>query len=217
MAYGETLTKLSPCDNELICSLVSEFDPMGGPVLDVGCGRGERLSALAERFPGRALAGIDRDADMVEMARANVKADIRPADAAALPFEEESFGLVLCECSLSLFDRPEKSLREMHRVLKREGVLLLGDIYGRLLPENVSGESSGGIIGRVYGRGNIELMAEEAGFELLRYTDRSGDLAAMAAQMIFDGSCSCLDADTLRMLRRVKAGYGLWIFKKEDF
>ena len=65
--------------------------------------------------------------------------------------------------------------------------------------------------------GEVEHKMKEAGFELLHYEDRSADLTAMAAQMIFDGSmCGCMDVETLHLLRRVKAGYGLWVYKKEE-
>lgn len=217
MAYGEGMTKLSPCGDELICAVLDEFCPGAQSLLDLGCGRGDRLASLAERFPGCALAGVDCDGDMVEAARKKVSADIRLADAGALPFEGESFDVALCECSLSLFSQPERSLGEAHRVLKSGGVLILGDLYARLEIVPAPEQSCGGVIGAIYARGNIELMAEEAGFELLRYSDRSGDLAAMSAQMIFDGSfCDCLGPEGVGLLRRVKAGYGLWIFKKEE-
>ncbi len=217
MAYGETMAKLSPCGDGLICETISEFCPRAGSVLDIGCGRGERLAALEKSFPGWLLAGVDMDGDMVELARGNTKADIHLASADALPFASGSFGLALCECSLSLFHEPEKSLGEMHRVLAPGGVLLLAELFTKLdcCESSVGGS---GTIGRVYPKSRIEQMLHKAGFFLLYYEDRSGDLLSMAAQMIMDGSCAgCLGAEDFALLRRVKAGYGLWIFKKEDF
>ena len=211
------MTKLSPCGNELIIEYINRFCPGADRALDLGCGRGERLGALGKRFPRMRLFGVDRDGDMLSLARWNTDASLHLSDAAGLPFGEECFDLALCECSLSLFAEPEKSLEELWRVLSPGGVLILGDIYARVLPEAGTVCRGEGIIGAVYGRGNIESMAMDAGFELMHYDDRSGDLAAMAAQMIFDGGmCGCMDAETMAMLRRVKAGYGLWIFKKEE-
>ena len=216
MAYGEGLKKLSPCTDELIIENINRFCPGPSSVLDLGCGRGERLAALEKCFPKTALAGVDIDGDMLAAARENTGAELHLAAAEKLPFEGGRFCLALCECSLSLFSEPEKALVELYRVLKAGGVLLLGDIYGRL-PLESANAGAGGIIGAVYGRGSIESMAAEAGFELMHYEDRSGDLTAMAAQMIFDGSlCGCMDTETLLTLRRVKAGYGLWMLKKEE-
>lgn len=217
MAYGEAMAKLSPCSDGLICEKISEFCPCAGSALDIGCGRGERLAALGKAFPGWLLAGVDRDCDMVKMARGNTKADIRLAGAEELPFASESFGLALCECSLSLFREPEKSLGEMHRVLVPGGVLLLAELYTKLDCCESSGGGNG-TIGKVYPKSRIEQMLHNAGFSLIHYEDRSGDLLSMAAQMIMDGSCAgCLGVEDFALLRRVKAGYGLWIFKKEDF
>jgi len=205
MAYGENMKKLSPCGDELICDILRRYYPDASSLLDVGCGRGGRLGVLERAFPGCRFFGVDRDSDMAEQAKANTSADIRIASAEALPFPDGDFDAVLCECSLSLFASPEDSLREMHRVLHRGGVLILGELYARRtgsLPAD-----GGEVVGRIRPREELEKMAEEAGFVPTYFEDRSGDLAAMAAQMIFDGSfCDCLGADTVALLRKVKAG-----------
>ena len=215
MAYGEELSRLSPCGDELITECVNKFCPGAGKLVDVGCGRGERLAALGRAFPELELWGADIDGDMLALAGENTAAQLLCCDASAIPAPEGSFDAALCECSLSLFPESEKSLGEMHRLLRKGGVLILGDIYGRLAADG--GDSGRGLIGAVRSLAEIEAMAERAGFTLLCYEDRSADLTAMAAQMIFDGSlCGCMDTETLLLLRRVKAGYGLWVYKKEE-
>lgn len=219
MAYGEGLAKLSPCSPELICSLAGKYNCGGGEVLDLGCGRGERLWELMRCYSNWRFAGVDIDPDMANMAKSALpEADIRCCDAELLPFEDGKFSLVICECSLSLFDRPEKCLAEAYRVLAEGGALILGDIIGRSLGDACTESCGGDILGRIRSKGGIERMAAGAGFKTVSYDDRSADLTAMAAQMIFDGSiCDCLGSGGAAMLRRVKAGYGLWIFGKEEF
>lgn len=215
MAYGEAMERLSPCGDELICGIIGKYCPADGALLDLGCGRGDRLAAAAAAFPGLRLRGIDSDGDMVGLARSRAPgADIRLADAACLPFEKEEFDIALCECSLSLFPEPEKSLSEARRVLKMGGRLVLAELFTPV--REAEGLCYGGAVGTLRSRSGIEAMARSAGFSLIDWEDRSRDLAAMAAQMILDGSaCACLGAESLGLLRRARAGYGLWIFGKD--
>ena len=214
MAYGEKMRRLSPCPHGLILSLLEKYRPGLGGLLDIGCGRGERLAAVAEAYPGAYLAGLDSDPDMAALSRKY--ADVRIGDAESLPFEDESFDAGLCECSLSLFPQPEESLKEAFRVLKKGGVLILGelntDLGGREYVEAPDGEA----VKRIFSPETIEKMAHGAGFVKKEFSDRSGELAAMAAQMIFDGSfCGCVGTESAKLLMKLKAGYGLWVFGKE--
>src|SRR5215208_4785735 len=59
-----------------------------GSLLDVGCGTGRYSAALAEL--GWSVTGVDVSDDMLTRARARGVRAVR-ADAAALPFEDESF------------------------------------------------------------------------------------------------------------------------------
>lgn len=100
-------------------------------VLDIGGGRGTTVCHLARKY-GCEVVGIDVSPDMVEAARQRVReeglehlVDFRLADAHDLPFEDESFDVVLIECVTTLLDR-DRAFREFQRVLKRGGYL--GDL-----------------------------------------------------------------------------------------
>ncbi len=214
MSYGELMPRLSPCPDELIREITAKYLHSPDSMIDIGCGRGDRLALLAKIYPKAYLAGIDADPDMVKLASG--KGDVRLDEAARLEFESGTFDMAFCECSLSLFTEPENSLSEAHRVLKKGGVLLLGELTASLSGENFIKAPDGDAVKRIYSAPAIEKMAEAAGFEKLEFLDRSGDLAAMAAQMIFDGSfCACVGTETARLLMKLKAGYGLWVFGKE--
>lgn len=100
----------------------------GGQILDVGCGGGWLLDDLSQRgVAAERLHGADLIESRVEAARKRVPgADIRFADARALPFEDGRFDSVTLLTTLS--SMPESSigpaLKETRRVLSPSGVVL---------------------------------------------------------------------------------------------
>lgn len=216
MAYGKGMKKLSPCDDAAVIAAISAVCPAPAAILDIGCGRGERLHALSEHFPDAYCLGIDRDEEnLAEAAKAFPGGKFLCADAEEMPVSDENFDLALCECSLSLFKNPDKCLREIYRALRPGGVLLLAEICTFESEPLSRPAPDGEALGSIFSRGFIEAMLSEKGFDILSFSDRSADLAAMAAQMIFDGSfCDCVGADTALMMRKLRAGYGLWTFRK---
>lgn len=100
-------------------------------ILDVGCGTGLNLIEAARRFrPARLLAGIDISPGMVARAQAKTAALGLPAqiiqgDAEQLPYPSGLFDLVICNSVFHWFkDRP-RAMREMARVLRPGGQLVL--------------------------------------------------------------------------------------------
>jgi SAM-dependent methyltransferase len=74
--------------------LLSQVPVVGKSVLDVGCGAGGPLSAMAQRRPRR-LVGCDLTPEMVELARENVpSAEIVQIDGGSLPFGDGEFDLL---------------------------------------------------------------------------------------------------------------------------
>src|ERR671918_629753 len=69
-------------------------------VLDIGTGTGEGALLLAREFPQASVRGVDFSGDMIDSAKRKVGLDpegriaFRVADAADLPYEDESFDLV---------------------------------------------------------------------------------------------------------------------------
>jgi ubiquinone/menaquinone biosynthesis C-methylase UbiE len=112
--------------DELILS-GTELAP-GTRLLEVGCGVGAVLGILGEAFPGVALSGIDVEQRQVEAARAHlgglgVDADLRQADALALPYADGSFDHVWMMWFLEHVADPVAALREARRVLVDGGAL----------------------------------------------------------------------------------------------
>lgn len=93
------------------------------PVLDVGCGDGF-LARVA--FGGHLEAGIDLDPDEVKRAVASesYKKAIC-ASATELPFAAKSFKTVISNCVLEHIPDIDGALKEIHRVLKPKGRLMI--------------------------------------------------------------------------------------------
>ena len=101
----------------------------GESLLDVGCGTGPAARLAAERVgPTGNIIGLDLDPGMLEVARRCAeregrRADWRQADVIEMPFDDCSFDVVLCCQGLQFFPDKLAALREMRRVLKRDGRL----------------------------------------------------------------------------------------------
>jgi ubiquinone/menaquinone biosynthesis C-methylase UbiE len=94
----------------------------GESVLDIACGTGVVARLAEQRGHSGRLVGIDLNAAMLTVARAK-SATIEWVEGSALdlPFNANSFDVVLCQLGLQFFpDRP-LALMEMIRVLKPEG------------------------------------------------------------------------------------------------
>ena len=89
----------------------------GRATLDVGCGEG-RVGAELQRL-GHKIVGVDSSPRMVELARERHDAIV--ADAAALPFDDGAFDLVIAYMSLMNMDDMERGVREASRVLESGG------------------------------------------------------------------------------------------------
>lgn len=100
-------------------------------VLDVACGTGELLRRIVEDTPGAELTGVDLAPNMVEQARyklaGETNARIEQADAHDLPFDDDTFDVLVCANTFHYFTDPERVLREARRVLAPGGRLVLLD------------------------------------------------------------------------------------------
>lgn len=97
--------------------------------LDVGCGAGYAL-LRAEKDKQCKVTGIDPDPGAHGVGRFikdfSTQTDIRQGYAENLPFENDEFDVVFSSHVLEHVENEELSLKEMKRVLKNDGVLIIG-------------------------------------------------------------------------------------------
>jgi ubiquinone/menaquinone biosynthesis C-methylase UbiE len=79
------------------------------------------------------VTGLDISRTFVDIARENarqagVHVDFRQGDAASLPFDADSFDLIVCQAACKNFAQPVDALDEMQRVLRDGGVALIHDM-----------------------------------------------------------------------------------------
>jgi ubiquinone/menaquinone biosynthesis C-methylase UbiE len=93
-------------------------------ILDVGCGTGAILQRLGS--PEKNV-GIDLAPEAISFCRQRGLNNVRQADICALPFSDSSFDAVVCSSVLyqQWVTDPDGALREMKRVLRPGGSLLI--------------------------------------------------------------------------------------------
>ncbi|MGB2590734.1 MAG: methyltransferase domain-containing protein [Candidatus Acidiferrum sp.] len=121
-------------DEERIQRLVAAAH-LGGDerVLDIATGPGYIAEAFARA--AREVIGVDLTEAMLAIAKERTKergignVSFRAADAQNLPFENETFEVVVCRLALHHLQKPLQVLREMTRVCRAGGTVVVEDIY----------------------------------------------------------------------------------------
>lgn len=97
-------------------------------VLDLGTGTGKALKALAIRFPGAEIVGVDLTPAMLRVANGRLDASGREqpvlvcADAARLPFPDQSVDLVFSSLAIHWSPVLDEVFAEVRRVLRHPGL-----------------------------------------------------------------------------------------------
>ncbi|MEN6410309.1 MAG: DVU_1556 family methyltransferase [Anaerolineaceae bacterium] len=217
-ALGETLRPggLALTQRALECCVF----PSGARMLDVGCGAGTTVQHLRDQ--GFSAYGADRSSALLQAGRQCIATlPVIRADAASLPLPAGEMDAVLAECSLSAFAQADTALKEFHRLLRSDGVLILTDLYVRnpselpalqsLLPFSCLAQS--------FIQKDLLSHLTDIGFDLVRWEDHSEVIRSLSAQTtatLMMGACDHkIDPmDAWLTIARVKPGYFLCIAQK---
>lgn len=116
-------------DRPALLGLLGSVD--GLTVLDAGCGPGLYAEALVER--GAEVIGVDASTEMIRLAERRLRGrgtflvhDLEePLDWA----EDASFDVVVMALVLHHLEDPQQVLRELHRVLREDGRLVISTVH----------------------------------------------------------------------------------------
>ena len=89
-------------------------------VLDVGCAKGFMMHDMAELIPGITVKGVDISEYAIKNAIGDMKSHVLVANAKDLPFEDNSFDVVISITTIHNLDRDDctLALKEIERVSK---------------------------------------------------------------------------------------------------
>lgn len=112
---------------ELIISHMQIHD--GEKILEVGCGTGYLSRYLCKGRKNLFITAVDLDENFLQTADKLARQEeieaisFLQADAANLPFSENSFDRIVSHTFLTSIKKPERALSEMHRVVKSGGTI----------------------------------------------------------------------------------------------
>ncbi|MBI2196909.1 class I SAM-dependent methyltransferase [Candidatus Daviesbacteria bacterium] len=102
--------------------------------LDVGCASGFMVSEIAKAFPGASYYGVDVYDKAIDSAKKTYPGiDFKIASAERIPYKKTFFDLILFYETIEHVEKPDKCLKEIRRVLKENGTLILTMDSGSLL------------------------------------------------------------------------------------
>ncbi|WP_297422058.1 class I SAM-dependent methyltransferase [Clostridium sp.] len=166
--YDETYNgKHASALYKVVIEKVHQFNPES--LLDVGCGNGKILSML-DKNGDSTLCGIDLSQEMINEAKKklNSKVKLIVGDSEHLPWGEETFDCITCNDSFHHYPQAENVLKQMARVLKKRGEIIIGDpwapIFLRQLTNLFCKFSKEGDF-RIYSKMEIINLLKKCGFK----------------------------------------------------
>ncbi|MGA9139721.1 MAG: methyltransferase domain-containing protein [Methanocella sp.] len=122
---------LHPGGYDLTKRIAEVTDIRGKNILDVASGRGASACYYAKNYSAR-VTGVDINPEMVRSAVERAKMDgvdasarFETGDALALPFADNTFDAAINECAVGLISDPQLCLKEMARVVKPGGDIVI--------------------------------------------------------------------------------------------
>jgi ubiquinone/menaquinone biosynthesis C-methylase UbiE len=175
--YDALDESLAPSGVDSLYDLAGAYLTPGSRVLDAGCRDATHLLHLIERF-GVTGIGVDPVDMHVERARSAIesaglvdRAEVFVGAMQDLPFPDEHFDLIWCRDVLSQVAELDRALQEAHRVLGRQGRML---VYTTFATDQLSPEESQ-LLSRHLGNvpanlveANVEAALARAGFTVER-------------------------------------------------
>ena len=116
---------------QVVSDIVNYYElKSSSSVLDIGCAKGFMLNDLVEAVPGIEVSGLDISKYAIDNCIDTMKPYLQVADAVKLPFEDNSFDLVISITTLHNLkkDKFVHAIQEIERVRKKNSYITL-DAY----------------------------------------------------------------------------------------
>jgi ubiquinone/menaquinone biosynthesis C-methylase UbiE len=187
----------------LVLRPLAGYHPKGA-VFDVGCGPGYLAAAIARKFGGLDVVGLDISTEMISIARRDWPAQSHrnlgfiTGDVVSFPVREATVDTVVSSLSLHHWTEAEAAIKEIFRVLKPGGRLLLFDLrrdsprfvyyaflLGQVLFTPAAIRRTNGAVGSLwssYTTAEMKALLSKAPFRMTRVNSRPGWLLARAVK-----------------------------------
>ncbi len=130
--YDASLQYLNSFEKDSVFKLLGDL--RGKKVLDIGCGTGRIIEELKQR--GAEVVGLDVSEKILEIAKKKFcDVEFVLGNVNDLPFEDESFDLVLGLFLIVHLKNLEKPFEEIYRVLRPGGRFILSNINQKKAPK----------------------------------------------------------------------------------
>lgn len=193
-------------------------------VLDVGCGTGFPLIELAERLgPGADVHGIDpwvgalKRADEKIAVRGTPNVTLHEGSAAAMPFGDATFDLIVSNCGINNFEDRKAVIRECARVARPGATIALTtnlqghmkefyDAFADVLPddasrarlrEHVASRATVESVRALLASGGFAVTRVEEESEVMRFADGRALLSHYFIRLGFLEAWEAVDGDAL--------------------
>lgn len=152
----------------LLFELIGDCNINGKNIIDIGCGRGGNIRALSKYFQPHQLVGLDLTEASIQFCKSKHKipnATFLVGDAENVPFQVNSFDVVINVESSSAYDNIYRFYDSVYRVLKPGGDFLYTDVFNY---SNVS---------------DYEQYLEQLGFTIVRSQDITSNIMLSCDQV----------------------------------
>ncbi len=214
----------------------------GDRVLDIGCGEGDTVAHLSEKY-GLKAEGIDMNLSRISTAKEKHPGiDVKFGDGEFLDgYSSYTFDGIYMECVLSMINIPDEALHEAYCVLKKGGKLIISDLYEKdpdpkqLKAIKIEADRQSRIPHKegdcendiqrfvdfrfrgAFFKDPLIAQLKEIGYKVTLFEDRSQDLDNYVAQTMMDeGSLEncCTNLETEVNGRKRRIGYFLIVAEK---
>jgi arsenite methyltransferase len=158
----------------------------GSYIADIGCGTGGTLEHLRRTGLYRTV-GLDYSDALIGETLSRLTAEhLVRGRAEILPFKENSFDALFCECVLSILNDEVAALYEYSRVLKEGGFLIISDLFHQNGPEQRQEDIESQK--RLPTKEDLLSLLERLSFSLLLWEEHERFFKEFVARMILAGA-----------------------------